>query len=161
MTKTGFLPWWRGRSVREQRMLLAGGLLALAVLIWLLVVRPLGDALADARERHNDAVTALSDVRADVAARKSAQGKAAPAVTGPVDALVSRAAGEAGFPITRLDRHSASRVTLALEAVRPPAFFAWLGRMEAQHGLVVERLSATTNSDQTLAIQVTLQGRAG
>ncbi len=153
--------WWKGRSPREQRLLLAGGLIALAVLAWLLVVRPLNDGLAEAKARHNDAVVAIAEVRADVAALQVMRGQGGPALTGPVDALVSAAAAEAGFPVTRLDRPSPAEATLALEAVRPQAFFAWVGQMETQRGVRVERLSVSANADRTLRAQVTFRAKGG
>ena len=56
--------WWATRSTREQRLLaVMFGLIAL-VLVWLLVVRPLGDALDRAKQRHNAAVLALAEARA-------------------------------------------------------------------------------------------------
>ena len=51
-----FRAWWRLRTPREQRMLLAMGALLAVTLAWLLVVRPIDDALADARARHARAV---------------------------------------------------------------------------------------------------------
>ena len=49
--RDGFKLWWRTRTLREQRLLLALAGIAAIVLAWLLVVRPLGDALSEARER--------------------------------------------------------------------------------------------------------------
>lgn len=151
--------WWKTRTPREQKLLLAGGLIALAVLAWLLIVRPLGDALSTARAQHNDAVLMLADVRADVAALERARGGGGAAANGPVDAIVTAAATEAGFPVTQLERPGPDQATLVLPAVRPQAFFAWVGMMEAQRGLRVDRLSVSANSDRTLRAQVTFQAR--
>jgi hypothetical protein len=54
-----------------------------------------------------------------------------------------------------------NQATMAFEAVRPQAFFAWVRRVESDRGLIVERLSATTNSDQTLAAEITFRARGG
>lgn len=152
--------WWKGRAPREQKLLLAAGLLALAVLVWLLVVRPLGDALVAARERHDDAVVTLAEVRADVDALKLAGRQGGTAAAGPVDALVSAAATEAGFTVTRIDRPGPGEVTLVMDAVSAPAFFGWVGQMESGRGVGVSRLSVSANADRTLAAQVTFRGAA-
>lgn len=155
-----FMNWWRMRSLREQRLLLAMGTLALVIFAWLLVVRPLTDALSEARERHGEAVAALAETRSLVAAMEGTDKGSTPTMAGTLDAVISQAASEAGFPVSRLDRHSANQVTLVIEAVRPQAFFAWVHRMEVERGLIVERLSATTNTDQTLAVQVGFRARS-
>ncbi len=157
----GFKTWWRGRTLREQRLLLAMLGLAAIVLLWLLIVRPLGDSLSRARERHADAALALAEARGQAALIRQLEGSAPVAPQEAIDALVSRSATEAGFPITRLEREGANQATMVLGSVRPQAFFGWLSQMETGRGLIVERLSATTNSDQTLSVQVTFRARGG
>lgn len=153
--------WWQGRTLREQRLLLAMFGIAAAVLAWLLIVRPLSDALSAARERHNEAVVALADVRSQVAAIGAAQEpNAAVTLSGPVETIVRQSAEESGFPITRIDATGAGQATLIIDAVRPQAFFGWVAQMESR-GLIVDRLSANPNADQTLAVQVTFRARGG
>ena len=157
----GLKTWWRGRTIREQRLLLAMLGLSAIVLVWLLLVRPLGDSLSNARERHAEAARELAEARAHAALISSLERTSPGPQQEPVDALISRSATEAGFPIARLEREGSNQATLVLGSVRPQAFFGWLGQMESGRGLIVERLSATTNSDQTLSVQVTLRARGG
>ena len=152
--------WWRTRTLREQRLLLAMAALLVAVLLWLLIVRPLGDALSRARERHGEAVLAVAEARAQAASIQMLQSDAPRAAAGAIDALLSQSATEAGFPISRLEPEGPGQATITMATVRPPAFFAWLAQMEAR-GLVVQRMNASTNSDQTLSVQVTFRGRGG
>ena len=152
--------WWRGRTVREQRLLLAMIALAAIVFAWLLVIRPLGDALSDARERHGDAVVALAEARAQAKLIAGLEREEPAALDGPIDALVGAAASEAGFQVSRIERDGAVAATVVMDAVRPQAFLAWIAQLE-ERGLAVERLSASTNSDQTLAVHVTFRARAG
>ena len=56
--------WYRGRSLREQRLILIMGTLFALVFLWLLVIRPLGDALAGAKARHAEAVIERAEARA-------------------------------------------------------------------------------------------------
>lgn len=153
-----FASWWKTRTLREQRLLLAMAGIAAVVLAWLLVVRPLGDALSAAKERHSAAVVALADVRAQVAAIEQASGTAPANLGAPVDVVISQSATEAGFPATRIERNGTNQATLSVAAVRPQAFFGWVAQMEGR-GLVVARLTATANADQTLAVQVTFRAR--
>lgn len=151
--------WWRTRSLREQRLLLAMISLAIIVFAWLLVVRPMGDALSNARERHGEAVQALADARSNAALIANLQGAAPVALGGSLDMVVSNSAAEAGFPVNRVERQGADQATIVMDNVRPQAFFGWIGQMETGRGLIVDRLSATANSDQTIAVEVTFRTR--
>lgn len=160
MTAT-FLGWWRGRTGREQRMLLVMGALAALVLFWLLVIRPIDDALSEARERHGKAVIALANVRAQAELVAGLERNRPPDLGAPLDSILMGAAAEAGFQVARIDSKGSRQATLTIGAVRPQAFFGWVGQMETTRGLIVEALSATTNSDQTLAVEISFRARGG
>lgn len=146
--------WWIERSRREQRLIQVMAALAVIVLGWLLVVRPLLDSLDAAKARHAAAVVALGEARA-----RALPGNApgAPAA-GPVDALVARTANEAGFTNARITSQGSERASVAIDAARPQILFGWAARLE-QSGLRVERLTARTNSDRTVAAELTLRKR--
>ncbi|MGF1549119.1 MAG: type II secretion system protein GspM [Sphingomonadaceae bacterium] len=150
--------WWKARSVREQRLLLALGLVALVVFVWLLVVRPLGDALSGARERHGEAVLALAEARARAALIAEAESGATAPLGMPLDAMLNQSALEAGFTGTRVEREGAARATVVIPAARPQAAFGWLSRMAAR-GLVVVQASVAPNSDQTVRLEATFRTR--
>lgn len=155
-----FRNWWRTRSLREQRLILAASALLAIVLLWLLILRPLGDALSRAKERHGEAARMLAEARAQVALIGRLERRATPALGAPLEVLISQAATEAGFPVTRVQPEGPSVATFVSNSVRPQAFFTWVGQMETARGLSVERLSATTNSDQTLTVEVTFRARS-
>jgi general secretion pathway protein M len=155
-----FNAWWRSRSLREQRLLLAASALLAIVLLWILIVRPLGDSLSRARERHGEAALALAEVRAQAALIRQLEGQSAPALGMPLEALIAQAAGEAGFPVTRVVPEGPGLATFASNSVRPQAFFAWLDKLEKTRGLAVERLATTANSDQTLTVEVSFRSRS-
>ncbi|HYD13645.1 MAG TPA: type II secretion system protein GspM [Allosphingosinicella sp.] len=150
------MSWWMERSRREQRLIQIAAFLAVLVLGWLLVVRPLLDSLDAARARHAAAVVALGEARS-----RALPGNApgAPAA-GPVDALVARTANEAGFTNARITSQGAERASVAVEAARPQVLFGWVARLE-QSGLRIERLLARTNSDRTIAAELTVRKRGG
>jgi general secretion pathway protein M len=151
--------WWRTRTSREQKLLLAMMALAALVFAWLLIIRPLGDALSRARERHGDAVLAVAEARAQARAITGLRRTAPAQLTMPLDSLLNRSATEAGFPVTRVERERGNQATITIQPVRPQALFAWVSQMEARNGLVVERLTANTNNDQTLQVTVTFRAR--
>jgi len=150
-----FALWWQARTPRERGLLLVMVVLAALVLGWLLVVRPLADALDAAKARHGAAVVALAEARARTEAGRGPAG-AAPAL--PVDALVARTASEAGFAAARIAAQGPARATIAIDAARPQALFGWLDRL-AQDGVTVERLRAQANSDRTLNVEASLRAR--
>ncbi|MDB5684066.1 MAG: ral secretion pathway protein [Sphingomonas bacterium] len=153
--------WWRLRDRREQRLLLIMIALFVIVFAWLGVVRPLGDRLADARERHGRAVLALAAAQDQAERIVALQRSARPPQGLPVGELVSRAAAEAGFTAATVTPAGATAAAVSIPAVRTQAFFAWVADLQRRYGLIVQQLSARTNSDATLAVEVSVRGRAG
>ncbi len=143
--------WWSGRSARERWLLLV--MLALIVLVigWLGVVRPLGNAQADARLRLETAATALAEARARSATAAEAPRPTATAQP-PIDALLARTASDAGFVNARIDAQSPTRASVVIEAGRPQALFGWIGALEGQ-GVTVEGLRARPNQDRTIQLE--------
>jgi general secretion pathway protein M len=152
--------WWRGRSRREKRLLVVLGFLFGLVIAWLLVVRPLGDSLAAARERHGAAVIALAEARANAETIGRLERDPPASLGGPVEQVVVQSASAAGFQLSRIQAEGAGKVSLAIEAARPQALFAWVSEMETGRGLIVDTLAANANSDRTLSVQLTLKARA-
>ena len=152
---SGLSAWWATRSTREQRLLaVMFGLIAL-VLIWLLVIRPLGDAFDRAKQRHNAAVLALAEARARSNPGGTRTGATPPL---PLDALVSRTAADAGFTAARVTGGGPATARLTLDAARPQALFGWIARLEAQ-GVTIERLQARANPDRTVAVEAAFSAR--
>jgi len=147
--------WWQARSARERMLLRVMLGLAALVLGWLLVVRPLGDALEAAKARHGAAVVALAEAKARSEARRGAEG-AAPAL--PIDSLIGQSAGEAGFTAARVTAAGPARASVTITSARPQALFGWVASLE-RRGLVVDRLQAQTNADRTLAAEIAFRAR--
>jgi general secretion pathway protein M len=158
VTRSG---WWATRTVREKRLLLVMSLLLLLVLLWFAFIRPLLDARAAAEQRLNAAVTELARARAEVAARsQQAASTGGSAVAGPLDAFLMQSAGEQGFTNLQAVANAPGRVSINLPQVRPAAFFAWVGQLEAR-GLVVEQMTARAGPNQTISVQAVLRGGRG
>ncbi len=156
MSRSGVVGWWRGRTTREQRMLLAMSALLGATLIWYGIIRPLDDALADARARHGRAITAEAQARGVADAIADLRRTRPAGLDLPVRVFVPGAATAAGFTVTRSDPFEPDGVSIVMASVRPAAFFTWLAGMQSR-GLVVEALSASPNPDRTLSVQFTVR----
>ena len=150
--------WWTLRTLREQRMLLAMIAAIAIVLAWLLVVRPLDNALADARARHARAVIDLAQAQAQAEQIAYLEKTVPLAGRAPIATLVHDRAAEAGFATARVTPQGRT-VAIAIEAARAPALFGWIAGLERRDGLVVDRLTARTNGDATIAVDATLRAR--
>lgn len=146
--------------MREQRLLLVGGALLAAMILWFGLLGPLNDALSDARKRHQRAALALADARSQAALIRRLQRAAPPTLPIPLQLYVGELAGEAGFDVARIEPQSARQVNLVIAAARAPALFAWVNDLERRHGLVIERLSARANNDATLAAEISIRARS-
>ena len=154
-----FKAWWALRTTREQRLLLVMFALLAVVIVWLGVIRPVTDALASARERHATAITRLAEIRAAAEAYRELRRSAPPSLAAPLATVVAQSAAEAGFQPTAITPDGAGRVTVSLASARPIALFSWVAQLEAQ-GIMVERMTAKSNSDPTLGVELVLRGRA-
>jgi general secretion pathway protein M len=135
--KERIITCWGLRSAREQQML--------AAMFVMLAVTSVVVSLAEARGQ--------ADLIRSIERSAPAQPQ------GPVADFISRAATEAGFTVDRLEQQGPDQADLTLGTVRPQAFFAWTSALERRHGLVVERLTARTNSDATLSVQLSIRKR--
>jgi general secretion pathway protein M len=151
--------WFRGRSPREQRLLLVMIGLFLLVFAWLLVIRPLGDHLSDARERHGRAIIALAATRDQADAIIALQRGARPLPAGSIVDVVTGAAAQAGFPAAAVTAEGGTGARITITAVRAPAFFGWIADLQNRYGLVVDQLSVRANTDATLAVEMSVRGR--
>ncbi len=159
MTKQ-FRLWWTLRTTREQRMLLAMGATIAVALAWLLIVRPVDDSLADVRARHARAVIDVAAARGQADQIAYLEKIGPPALEMPLAAAITGKAEAAGFAKARVTPDGANRVSIAVDAARAQAFFGWIADLERRDGLIVERLTVRTNSDATLAAEVTLRARS-
>jgi general secretion pathway protein M len=148
-----FLAWWRERSLREQRMLLAMFALVAVTILWLGIYRPLQNGLSGARSRHLAAVVRLGEVRAQAEALRAGGRRAAPA--GPLAELVSRSAADSGFGNATVAPQGDRRVSVSIPSARPASVLRWVAGLEAQ-GMIVERFNARANADPTLTVDLVL-----
>ena len=151
---------WLARTPRERWLL--GIMLALVgrVLAWLLILRPLGDLLSAARQRHGEAEAALAEARSQAAAIAELQKNRPAPFEGPIDTALAAAASEAGFQVSGVQPEGPGRASIAIGAARPQALFGWIAALEAQ-GYIVQSLTASSNPDRTLSAQILFRARGG
>lgn len=144
-------PWWRQRTPREQGLLLLLLLIAVPVIGFYGVVRPLDRAIEQAQEKRDADAHALADVL--LMANRLGAPAAAKRGKLPIEAQLEDSAQRAGFTIAGVARE-ASGATVTIDAVRAQPFFAWIASLRQRDGLIVTRLDARPNGDATLAVAV-------
>lgn len=147
--------WFAGRSLRERRLILGAAALAALVLVWIGLIRPLGDALSSARERQADAALRLADTRAAVDAVRAARGRP---LTGTLADTVRASADQAGFALASLDVQGPDRVRVGIASARGGALVGWLARLEGA-GVLVDRAQLADHGDRTVGVDLTLRAR--
>lgn len=152
------LAWFGGRSLREKRLLVVAAALALLTIVWGGIIRPVGDALSSARERHGDAVIRLAETEARLRAVERLQRDPPGALAGPLDATIRDSANQAGFPLASVQPQGQDRVDITIGAARPGALFGWIAGLE-RSGLLVDSLAITDNGDRTVSTRMTLRAR--
>lgn len=156
---TALIAWFDGRSLREKRLLLVMAALAVLTLVWAGIIRPVGDGLSSARERHADAVQRLGETEARVAAIRDATRDQPLPLTGTLADTVRAQAAQAGFELASLSQPAGDRVAVTIASARPGALTIWLARLE-RIGILVDAAALTDNGDRTVAATLTLKARA-
>lgn len=155
---TALRAWFDARALREKRLILVMLALLALTIVWYGVLRPLGDALSDARGRHADAVIRLGETQTRVAAIRELNRRRPPPLTGTFADAVRARAADAGFALASLDEEGPNRVRVSIQAARPAALVPWLARLEAA-GILVDAATLTDNRDRTVGVQLTLKAR--
>lgn len=151
--------WWDGRTVRERRLLAAMVVLVAAVLVWLLVVRPVQAWQVGAADRRLEAEQSLTEVRAGLRIVAPSAAAPASATTEGLEPLVRRTAEAAGLTVVTT---MAPGGGLGIQMSQAPGreTFAWLAALETDHGVKVCSLGVMENADATLNIDGAL-GQGG
>jgi len=144
---------WDGRSLRERRMLAAMGVLALGLLVWLGVVRPLDGWRADQARARVAAERQMAQVQTSVAQRGTQ-----PTEVVDLEALVASTASAAGVQ-PALGMSEGGRLGFRLDRVTTTQAFGWLAALE-QGGARIEELGVVENADGTLGVSGALASGA-
>lgn len=135
------IAWWNGRTARERWMLGALAVLALAVVLWMGVLTPLGRWAGRAAAEHDRALQTKASVDralADMAALKS---RPAPKASQPLETLINETATAAGVTVGRLEPDPAGGMRVAIEGGQANAVFPWIARLQTEHGVAAQSLT--------------------
>ncbi|MEM8695334.1 MAG: type II secretion system protein GspM [Pseudomonadota bacterium] len=149
--------WWNTRTARERWLFGIAGALAILVLTWLLIVRPIDLLRESAKARHDAAVLALGRVETRLAEIESAAANPPPSMSGRISDVVQAEAVRVGFNTAQTEPVGTDGVRVVIGAVRPQTFFAWVADVETRIGLDVDALTARPNADETLSVDVTFR----
>jgi general secretion pathway protein M len=153
--KALFTPWWRDLSAREQWLVALAGALALVVLLWLALVRPLASAREAAQLRYGVALAGLAEVAAAGDGIRAAQLRGGSDT--PLVELVSERTRSAGLTVENITTSGDGQVSLRIAAVKPPLLLRWIAEIERNDGVLVERASIVRNADASVAVDLTLR----
>lgn len=152
--------WLTARSLREQRLLIAMTVLAVMLLAWLVVVRPLNLAYSAALERHIAAVDRNGRVKAMADADK---GRAAPAgnVGGADLTLVlAERAAQSGLILASNNAAGPDEASVSIAAASAIVASQWLARLE-EDGFEVRDVTMTPTGENKVAVTARLVRRVG
>jgi len=155
---TGLRSWFEGRSLRERRLILVMLGLTAVTLVWGGVLRPLDDALASARSRHQDAVVRLGEAEAEAEAVRDVTRGGVQPLAGTLADTVRARADQAGFTIETLEPTGQDQLRVVIPSARAGALTAWLARGEAA-GVLVDEATLTDKGDRTVSATLVLRGR--
>jgi general secretion pathway protein M len=139
--------WYLARTQREQYLLLAMTAIAVPLLVWLLLVRPLSAAYEDALKEHLAAVDRHGRVLALADAIKTAPARPRTQASGADLALVvTEAATQSGISLQGAAPSGPNAVQVTVGGGQATAITQWLRGVE-ERGLVVEELRLTPLPD--------------
>ncbi|UUR08369.1 type II secretion system protein GspM [Sphingomonas glaciei] len=149
--------WYMARTVRERWLI--GIMLAVAIplLCFLLIYRPLTAAIERAEERHSVAVRNHALVLARLAQLDTVQRPAValPAGSAPLSLRVTEAAALAGVSLSANEPRGNSSALITLAPSAPTAALRWLRQLE-QQGIVVRELTITPQQGGQVVVTATL-----
>lgn len=145
--------WWDARTLREQRMVMIGGGLLLAVIVWLGVVRPLWTWREDAAD--DRALAEADQQRVAVALARLAPSDAPAAGPAPdLQAVVAEVGAQTGLtPV--MGMAGDGNLGFSLSDISTAAAFGWLSALR-DRGVDAVSLSVVENTDATLTVEGSL-----
>ena len=150
--------WFAALSLREKRLVLGAAALAVVTLFWFGIIRPIGDGLSSAKERHSGAVQRLAEIEAQMQSLAALQAHRPPPLAVPIDIAVRDRAAQAGLGLASVTPQGNNIVQIVIASARPAALFGWIADIEGA-GIIVDTITTTDNGDQTVSATMTLKAR--
>jgi general secretion pathway protein M len=150
--------WFLGRTKREQRLILLMLALALPLLAWLFVVRPLSAAYYDALQDHLAAIDRHGRVLVLAEAAKSTPARRVEASRADLQLVITEAASQAGITLQGATANGRNAVDVTVAGGRATALGQWLAQFEAQ-GIAVQQMTMTPLPDGSVNMSARLTRR--
>jgi len=150
--------WFMARSLRERWLLALMLAIAVPLLCFLLIYRPLTAAIERAEQRHAAAVTNHGLVLSRLAQLDRVQRPAARAIpqsSAPLSLRVTEAAALAGVSLSANEPRGTASALITLAPAAPTAALRWLRQLEEQ-GIIVRELTITPQPGGQVVATATL-----
>jgi general secretion pathway protein M len=151
--------WYTRRTKREQQLILLMLGIALPLLAWLLVVRPLSAAYDDALKGHLAAIDRHGRVMALAEAAKSSPARRVAVNKADLQLIVTEAARQAGITLQGATPSGPNAVDVTVAGGRATALGQWLAQFEAR-GISIQQMTMTPLPDGTVNMSARLARRA-
>lgn len=157
--------YWNSLTERERLMVMIGGALAVLVLGYFAVLRPLAGYVS-ASERDMAAARAsyerIASGAAEVtAARERGTSSNQRASSVPLRVAVSRAARDAGVAISRIQPGENGGLTVWVESVPSPVMYRWINQLSNTHGIAPAKVIAQKSATEgRLRVQLQFEGQS-
>lgn len=150
--------YWQSKSVNEQAILLAAGVMALVMLGWLAIAAPLIAWREDARAAYVQSAASHDEIRRGIARYQALQtdGPQAGGEQESVRSMVAGAASRSGIVLSRVLPDEAGRLNVWIDNGDTALVMNWLETLSRDHGVVVVRAGLETAGDGQLRAQLLL-----
>jgi general secretion pathway protein M len=149
--------WYGARSRREQWLLQLMAAIAIPLLVWLLLVRPLSNAYDNALERHLQAVDRNGRVKA-LAARASIGETNVPAAASDLPLFLTGSARQRGMTAEARAGSASGSALITITSGSAPTALEWLRGLEAD-GYRVNDVRIAPTGGGGVAVTATVSGR--
>lgn len=140
------MAWWNAREIREKWILLIGGVIALAVVLFQFAWLPSQEYRQRAERAHAAAALDLSLIRA----QEAQAGQTISSSNQPIQSVITRLADGYGLTLSRLIPAGDAGMNVFIDAADPLLIYAWLLELERAHGIRVGATSTLRrNADQS------------
>lgn len=150
--------WYLARTARERRLVQVMAAIAIPLLVWLLLVRPLGNLYQDALQQQLEAVDRNGRVKA--LAERAGDGPATvPAAVPDLALFVIDSARQRGISAEARAGTAPGSAAVSIASAPAPIALDWLRGLESQ-GYVLSDVRVTPAGSGAVAISATLAGPA-
>lgn len=144
---------FNSRPANERRIIMALALLSVVMFVWLVIIKPLGGYYTDAernlRAATNEA-TAIATALAEIKTLQNGKAFGASRSVKAFEELVLSSARDAGISEIKIQIQNNETLALKLEEHKPFIIFKWLGDLEQQYGIFVDKATVTATEKPNL-----------